>query len=349
MERTDLVDDSTSAALLPASKFPFPPYGPPPCTRPSFLRTQVQAFQNLDIKGTPRLMNSPFGSLRHPNSPSQPLHQEWPPLLPYYISVEDGDAPPPRVPFSTSSVFRSPALLAASSTSRYPSSRRPWATRQHYLRAGYGLHQFARLTLFPMHVRDVPEYQHTSSRPAQSSTQMHPPALATARPHPCLEALQRRRATRVLPHAQALHRRRRCMSRAASWHTIPRTTRDDAHAVCLSARARPIIRARTSASALLYTRIFGVDATGLQHGAARRGAGHARTSIAARGHASLHVLRGLLAAPARACLTHLALPHFVCVPSAAHDVPPTASPRFAVLDNGPGLASALVLGRPLTA
>jgi hypothetical protein len=54
-----------------------------------------------------------------------------------------------------------------------------------------------------------------------------------------------------------------------------------------------------------------------------------------------------LAAPARARLTHLALPHFVGVPPAAHDVPSAAAPRLAVLDGSPGLAAALAPGRPL--
>ncbi|KAH9011140.1 hypothetical protein EDB84DRAFT_1054382 [Lactarius hengduanensis] len=47
---------------------------------------------------------------------------------------------------------------------------------------------------------------------------------------------------------------------------------------------------------------------------------------------------GFLAAPARARLTHLALPHFVGVPPAAQDVPSAAVPRLAVLDSSPGLA-----------
>ncbi|KAI9433230.1 hypothetical protein H4582DRAFT_2082710 [Lactarius indigo] len=54
-----------------------------------------------------------------------------------------------------------------------------------------------------------------------------------------------------------------------------------------------------------------------------------------------------LAAPARARLTHLALPHFVGVPPAAHEVPPAAVPRLAVLDSSPGLAAALAPDRPL--
>lgn len=54
-----------------------------------------------------------------------------------------------------------------------------------------------------------------------------------------------------------------------------------------------------------------------------------------------------LAAPARARLTHLALPNFVGVPPAAHDVPPAAAPRLAALDSSPGLAAALAPGRPL--
>ncbi|KAH9012410.1 hypothetical protein EDB83DRAFT_2556922 [Lactarius deliciosus] len=56
---------------------------------------------------------------------------------------------------------------------------------------------------------------------------------------------------------------------------------------------------------------------------------------------------GFLAAPARARLTHLALPHFVGVPPASQDVPSAAVPRLAVLDSSPGLAAALAPGRPL--
>ncbi|KAF8259047.1 hypothetical protein EI94DRAFT_1814100, partial [Lactarius quietus] len=54
-----------------------------------------------------------------------------------------------------------------------------------------------------------------------------------------------------------------------------------------------------------------------------------------------------LCAPTRARLTHLALPHFVGVPPAAHEVPSAAAPRLAVLDGSPGLAAALAPGRPL--
>ncbi|KAI9446891.1 hypothetical protein BJY52DRAFT_1370398, partial [Lactarius psammicola] len=54
-----------------------------------------------------------------------------------------------------------------------------------------------------------------------------------------------------------------------------------------------------------------------------------------------------LAAPVRARLMHLALPHFVGVPPAAHDVPPATAPRLAVLDSSPGLAAALAPSRPL--
>ncbi|KAH8986652.1 hypothetical protein EDB86DRAFT_2235236 [Lactarius hatsudake] len=56
---------------------------------------------------------------------------------------------------------------------------------------------------------------------------------------------------------------------------------------------------------------------------------------------------GFLAAPARAHLTHLALPNFVGVPPAAQDVPSAAVPRLAILDSSPGLAAALAPGRPL--
>ncbi len=58
-------------------------------------------------------------------------------------------------------------------------------------------------------------------------------------------------------------------------------------------------------------------------------------------------LDDFLAAPARARLTHLALPHFVGVPPAAHDVPSTAAQRLAVLDGSPGLAAALAPSFPL--
>jgi hypothetical protein len=54
-----------------------------------------------------------------------------------------------------------------------------------------------------------------------------------------------------------------------------------------------------------------------------------------------------LAVPARARLTHLALPHFVGMPPAVHDVPSAAAPRLAVLDRSPSLAAALAPSRPL--
>ncbi|KAI9433141.1 hypothetical protein H4582DRAFT_2082598 [Lactarius indigo] len=54
-----------------------------------------------------------------------------------------------------------------------------------------------------------------------------------------------------------------------------------------------------------------------------------------------------LTAPARARITHLTLPHFVGVPPAAHEVPPAAVPRLAVLNSSPGLALAVAPGRPL--
>ncbi|KAH9011138.1 hypothetical protein EDB84DRAFT_1445319 [Lactarius hengduanensis] len=54
-----------------------------------------------------------------------------------------------------------------------------------------------------------------------------------------------------------------------------------------------------------------------------------------------------LAVPARARITHLALPHFFGVSPAAHVVSPNAAPHLAVLDNSPGLAAALGSGHPL--
>ena len=54
-----------------------------------------------------------------------------------------------------------------------------------------------------------------------------------------------------------------------------------------------------------------------------------------------------LASPARARITHLALPHFVGVPPAAHEVPSAAAPRLAILDGSPGLVAALAPSRPL--
>ncbi|KAH9011361.1 hypothetical protein EDB84DRAFT_1569799 [Lactarius hengduanensis] len=54
----------------------------------------------------------------------------------------------------------------------------------------------------------------------------------------------------------------------------------------------------------------------------------------------------LRAAP-RTRLTYLALPHFVGVPHAAHDVPPAAALHLAVLDSSHGLAAALAPSHPL--
>ncbi|KAH9015549.1 hypothetical protein EDB84DRAFT_1526061, partial [Lactarius hengduanensis] len=45
------------------------------------------------------------------------------------------------------------------------------------------------------------------------------------------------------------------------------------------------------------------------------------------------LFENFLAVPARARITHCALPHFVGVPPAAHVVPPNAAPHLAVLDN----------------
>ncbi|KAH9031168.1 hypothetical protein EDB84DRAFT_1562348 [Lactarius hengduanensis] len=52
------------------------------------------------------------------------------------------------------------------------------------------------------------------------------------------------------------------------------------------------------------------------------------------------LFENFLAVPARARITHCALPHFVGVPPAAHVVPPNAAPHLAVLDNSHGLAAA---------
>ncbi|KAH9165000.1 hypothetical protein EDB89DRAFT_2233663 [Lactarius sanguifluus] len=54
-----------------------------------------------------------------------------------------------------------------------------------------------------------------------------------------------------------------------------------------------------------------------------------------------------LAALTSTHLSHLALSHFVGVPHAAHDVPPAAAPRLAVLGSSHGLAVALAPSRPL--
>src|SRR6266702_6057468 len=73
----------------------------------------------------------------------------------------------------------------------------------------------------------------------------------------------------------------------------------------------------------LDARAVGADTAGLRHAAAHRGPGHAHAPLVYRRHAALLVLsNAFLAAPARARLTHLALPHFV-------DVPSTAAPRRA--------------------
>ena len=54
-----------------------------------------------------------------------------------------------------------------------------------------------------------------------------------------------------------------------------------------------------------------------------------------------------IAVPARARLTHLALPHFVDVPPAAREVPSTAAPRLSVLDGSPDFPAALVPRRSM--
>lgn len=74
------------------------------------------------------------------------------------------------------------------------------------------------------------------------------------------------------------------------------------------------------------------DTACLRRGATRRGAGNAHVLFVSR-----RVPRRHLAAPVRACLTHLALPRFV-------GVPPAGAPCLAVLDSTSGLRPAALYG-----
>ncbi|KAH9010488.1 hypothetical protein EDB83DRAFT_2322430 [Lactarius deliciosus] len=202
-----------------------------------------------------------------------------------------------------------------------------------YLRARHDLHQIARLTLLPAHVRDIPERtntHHSAQRP--SSFQMHttragtlnspaflhsptdaapapaPPqriiltaGLTAGAPEPSgpsrsswcpafpaahyrlhPEALQRRHATRSLSYARAVHL-------AALVTTLTLRANPPAHGPSFVLALALALRYMRALSALTLP-AFDAEL--------------------------------LSAAPARARLAHLALPHFVGVPPAAHDVPP---------------------------
>ncbi|KAH8988427.1 hypothetical protein EDB86DRAFT_2039158 [Lactarius hatsudake] len=211
---------------------------------------------------------------------------------------------------------------------------------RHYLRARYGLHRFARLTFLPVHVRDVPE--HTNKHHPTESTQAPTPPqriIVTTpqgfEPHgPRLARQQGQSALIPLSLVLAPSRRcGRCVARLAGAPHFAALVR------MLTPRARPVLRAYAGIGAPLYARALGADAELL---AAGPGTLTHLTQLA-----DTHSSTNFLAAPARARLTHLALPHFVGVPPAAHDVPPAAVPRIAVLDSSPGYVAALAPGRPL--
>ncbi|KAH8976800.1 hypothetical protein EDB86DRAFT_3094430 [Lactarius hatsudake] len=104
----------------------------------------------------------------------------------------------------------------------------------------------------------------------------------------------------------------------------------------LTPRARPVLRAYAGVGAPLYARALGADAELL---AAAPG-----TLTHLMQLADTHSSTNFLAAPARTRLTHLALPHFVGVPPAAHDVPPAAVPHIAGSTLYDGLHPAALFG-----
>ncbi|KAH9021971.1 hypothetical protein EDB85DRAFT_1998169 [Lactarius pseudohatsudake] len=119
--------------------------------------------------------------------------------------------------------------------------------------------------------------------------------------------------------------------RVASWRTVPRGTRYDAPAVRLFAQARPVLSnllelapaLRSMRALLALTRpAFDAELLAMALGALM----HLTPLTDTPPYTSFD---DFLAAPASVHLTHLALLHFVGVPSAVHDVPPTASPRRA--------------------
>ncbi|KAH9038668.1 hypothetical protein EDB83DRAFT_2647321 [Lactarius deliciosus] len=239
------VTSAVIGGLASSQPVPIPPLRLPPCIMPSFMRMFKQP-QKFDIKDTPSLMYSPSTI----SSTSQ------------------------------SSVSISVSPLAITSISRYPSSQRPRVMRQHYLRAGHGLHRFSRLILLPAHVRDVPERtKPTRARILSSPYAPAPPSLG-------LRHVPRPR----LPSSHASR------SASAPLHSVRSTAHlelsaDDADACAPHLAALPSTRSCSLR---------------------RRGLSHLALLADTLPYAlSVH----LLATPACACLIPLALPHLVGVPS----------------------------------
>ncbi|KAH9008056.1 hypothetical protein EDB84DRAFT_1572387 [Lactarius hengduanensis] len=157
------------------------------------------------------------------------------------------------------------------------------------------------------------------------------PVLPAARPRPRLEALQRRRATRSLSYARAVHL-------AALVTTLTPRACPPAHG--------PFF-VLSLALALHSLRAPGADARPSTRSCSPRCRVRSRISHDSLTRFPTHSLTTFFAAPARARLTHLALPHFVSVPPAAHDIPPAVAPRLGVLNSSPDLAAALAPSHPL--
>ncbi|KAH9037210.1 hypothetical protein EDB85DRAFT_627354 [Lactarius pseudohatsudake] len=220
-------------------------------------------------------------------------------------------------------------------------------------------------------------YQHTSSHPAHGPpSRRTPPAPAhSAHPHSCTPRPSPRTYSSRARHGSPDSRRARALrSRShSSWRTSrargcpslhasrsasapPRSSRSTARSSCpqttRTLRAYPpahgpsfvvaLALALRSMRALSALTLLAFDAELLS--AAPGTLTHLTLLADTLPYACFD---GFLAAPVRARLTHLALPHFVGVPPAAQDVPSAAVPRLAVLDSSPGLAAALAPGRPL--
>ncbi|KAH9008017.1 hypothetical protein EDB84DRAFT_150238 [Lactarius hengduanensis] len=140
---------------------------------------------------------------------------------------------------------------------------------------------------------------------------------------------------RALPYARALRRRCRRMRCAASWRTAPRGARDNAcaartyyqspHGLSFILTLPPVLRSICALSALTLPAL---DVELL-------------AAAPLTDTLPYTLFENFLAVPTRARITHLALPHFVCVPPAAHVVPPNAALHLTVLDSSPSLAAAL--------
>ncbi|KAH9160125.1 hypothetical protein EDB89DRAFT_2236142 [Lactarius sanguifluus] len=213
-------------------------------------------------------------------------------------------------------------------------------------------------TTAPAHHSDFPtgiRASHATARPTAGAPEPSDPALiclgtrpalAAARPCPRLEALQCSRAVCVLPLELSADDADACVARlagaphlAALVTTLTQHAYPPAHGPSFVLAFALALRSMRALSALTLA-TFDTELLSAVPGTLTHLTLLADTLPYA-------FFDGFLAAPVRARLTHLALPHFAGVPPAAQDVPSAAVPRLAVLDSSPGLAAALAPGRPL--